>query len=243
MESLGIYEGFDETNVEVFEQIQTCENVTKLIQLDDLEVDGFGIALDNMTMAERMLHSTDQNLYNNFPVLKSGSGLDRWHWLDTPQRDDNNCLATIPGMIGKYRMFDCDADLRVVCERRGDFPFPSPPVSVFEIPKSFKERRQTTTVPPPRRRRPQARTTFRPQVSDLRPPAPRPEAIPSLASRINSQIVPQVLTTLARPPAPRYPRVSQVGSGLLPRENPYLKQHDLATATKLRRFPEPWFSK
>ena len=40
-------------------------------------------------------------------------------------RDDNQCLATIPGMVGKYRMFDCNADLRVICERRGQSPFPS----------------------------------------------------------------------------------------------------------------------
>merc|ERR1719351_538946 len=74
-------------------------------------------------------------------ALGTGTGqlgfgnLDRRHWLDTPARDDDKCLATIPGMVGKYRMFDCNADLRVICERRGTSPFPSQPPAIFNIPK------------------------------------------------------------------------------------------------------------
>ena len=53
-------------------------------------------------------------------------------------RDDDKCLATIPGMVGKYRMFDCNADLRVICERRGSSPsaWPSQPPAIFNIPKT-----------------------------------------------------------------------------------------------------------
>lgn len=99
----------------------------------------------NLTKEEmNLLTSQDQVLMDQFPMLNNINGasglgnLDRWHWLDTPARDDDKCLATIPGMVGKYRMFDCNADLRVICERRGSSPsaWPSQPPAIFNIPKT-----------------------------------------------------------------------------------------------------------
>ena len=241
-----------EDEVEVFseEQDECGSKLESLIQLDDVEFDQRIVDWDLTKDEMNVLRSRDESLYNSFPVLRSGSGLDRWHWLDTPKRDDNKCLATIPGMIGKYRMFDCNADLRVICERRGSHPFPSQPPAIFNIPKTkplptvnsiqappansfqgvgtslqvsngFQSSGFQTPAPPP----------TAPSIYDLATPLPTvppPQNVPSITSSLDyddNGFGNFVLPTY--PTYNRFPRVNPtVGRSQLPKVNPYLRRHD-----------------